>query len=102
VWPAVRLGGTDWGQRSAHRLHLGRVDPHWLLHQEGIALVEQVVGDPGHLPVPPECYGEVGAGCRQHLPVVCEGRRASHLGRSSRDEIGIGILDGDQLYVRHE
>src|SRR5262249_53961597 len=53
---------TEPGPLGGHRLHLRRVDPHWLLHQEGIALVEQAVGDRGHLPVPPECHDQVAPG----------------------------------------
>jgi hypothetical protein len=30
-------------------------------NQEGIALIQQIVRDPSHLPVPPERYDEVGA-----------------------------------------
>jgi len=67
----------------------------------GIAVIQQVVGDPCHLSVPPECKDEVGAGCRQHFFIVCEYRRVSDLGGSSRDETAVRVLDGDQLHVRH-
>ena len=66
----VALGQRNRDERiEARRLgsyprHLGRVDPHRLLHQERIALIEQVVGDRGHLPVPPERHDEVGASVR--------------------------------------
>jgi hypothetical protein len=36
-----------------------------------------------------------------HLSVVGEGWRAPDFRRSSRDETGVGVLDGDQLHVRH-
>jgi hypothetical protein len=88
-----RLGG--------HRLHLGGVDPHWLLHQEGIAPVEEIVGDRRHLLVPPQRHDEVGADRRQHLAVIGEGRRVADLGRALRRQAGVGILDGDQIHVRH-
>src|SRR5262249_18591298 len=81
--------------------HLARIDPHRLLDQERIALIEQVVGDRGHLPVPPECHDEVGASRRQHLFVVREGRRAPDLSRSFCDETAVGVLDCDQLHVWH-
>ena len=89
------------GRLGSHRLHFWRVDPHGLLHQKGIALIEQVVGDPGHLSVSPERNHEVGAGRREHLSVVSEGRRAPHLGRSFCDETGVRILHGDELHVWH-
>src|SRR6476620_11351849 len=89
------------GRFGSYPLHLRRVDPHWLLHQEGVALIEQVVRYPGHLPVPPKCHDEVGARRLQHLLIVCECRRVLHLGRSFDDETGIGVLDADQLHVWH-
>ena len=52
------------GRLGSDRLDLRCVDPHRLLHQEGIALIEQVVCDLGHLPVPPERHDEVGSGRR--------------------------------------
>src|SRR5215831_15645118 len=33
--------------------------------------------------------------------IIREGRRAPNLRRSSRDETGVGVLDGDQLHIRH-
>ena len=89
------------GCLGGHRLHLGRVDPHRLLHQEGIAEIEQVMGDGGHLPVPPERHDEVGTLLREHLLVIGEGRRVADFGRASRDNAGVGVLDGDELHVRH-
>ena len=86
---------------GSYRLYLGRVDPHRLFHEEGIALIEQVVGDAGHLPVSPERQHEVRTGRRQHLSVVRESWWAPHLSRSFRDETGVRVLDGDQLHVRH-
>src|SRR5262249_26094426 len=86
---------------GSDRLHLSRAYPHRLLHQEGIPLIEQVMGDPGHLTVPPKRHDEVWAGRRQHFSVVREGWRAPNVSRSSRDETGVGVLDGDQLHVRH-
>src|SRR5262245_63980462 len=103
----VALGQRDGDKRiepgrlGSYRLHLSRVDPHRLLHQKRIALIKQVVRDRGHLPVPPERHNEVGAGLREHLSVVREGWWAPDFRRSSRDETGIGGLDGDQLHVRH-
>ena len=66
-----------------------------------MAQIEQVVRDSGHLPMSPECQNEIGTGRRQHLSVVREDRRIPHLGCSFRGDTGIGILDGDQLHVRH-
>ena len=63
--------------------------------RKGITLIEQVMRDPGHLPVPPECHDKVGARRLQHLSVVREGRRAPHLGRSSGDETSVRVLDGN-------
>src|SRR6516162_7377233 len=86
---------------GSYRLHLGRVDPHRLFQEEGTALIEQVVGDAGHLPVSPERQHEVRTGRRQHLSVIRESWRAPHLGRSFRDKTGVRVLDGHQLHVRH-
>jgi len=66
----IALGQRDGDKRiepgcfGSYRLHLRRVDPHRLLHQKRIALIQQVVRDPGHLPVPPERQDEVGASSR--------------------------------------
>src|SRR5262249_14481251 len=60
----VALGQRDGDKRiepgcfGSYRLHLSRVDPHRLLHQKRIALIQQVVRDPGHLPVPPQAGPE--------------------------------------------
>src|SRR5690242_11382636 len=51
--------------------------------------------------MPSEREDEIGAGHRQHLPVVCVGRHVADLGRTLGGETGIGVLDGDQLHVRH-
>jgi hypothetical protein len=59
------------------------------------------MGDAGHLPVSPERQHEVRTRRRQHLSVIGEGRWVPHLSRSSRDQTGVGVLDGDQLYVWH-
>ena len=67
-------------------------NPHRLLHQKRIALIKQVVRDPGHLPVPPERHNEVGASLHEHLSVICKGWRAPDFRRSSRDEAGVGWL----------
>jgi hypothetical protein len=40
-------------------------------------------------------------GSRQHLAVVREDQWIFHLGRSFGGDIGVGILDGNQLHVRH-
>src|SRR5262249_62164174 len=84
-----------------HRLLLARVDPHRLLHEERIALVEQVMRDSGHCPVSPERNNEIRAGHCQHLSVVCVSRHISDLGRSPCSETSVRILDSDQLDIRH-
>jgi hypothetical protein len=89
------------GRLGSYRLHLGRVDSHGLFHEEGIALIEQVVGNAGHLPVSPERQHEVRTGHRQHLSVIRESWWVPHLSRSFRDKTGVRVLDGDQLHVRH-
>src|SRR5262249_8951999 len=61
----------------------------------------QIVGDLGHLAVPSKRHDEVWTGRRQHLSIVREGRRAPQLGRASRDNTAVGVLDGDELHVRH-
>ena len=86
---------------GGHSLDLRRVDPHRFLHQEGIPLLKQVVGDPSHLAVPPECKDEVGSNARQHLSVISEVRGVPYLGRSFHDEIGVGVLDSDQFHIWH-
>ena len=59
------------------------------------------MGDRRHLAMPAQRQHEVGPHRREHLAVVGEGRRAAHLGGAPRDDRGIGILDRDQLHVRH-
>src|SRR5215472_4828530 len=99
----VALGQRDGDKRiepgcfGSYRLHLSRVDPHRLLHQKRIALIQQVVRDPGHLPVSPERHNEVGASLHEHLSVICKGWRAPDFRRSSRDETRVGVLHGDEV-----
>ena len=59
------------------------------------------MGDGGHLPVPPEREDEVRARCGQHLAMIREGRGTAHLGRAPRDQIGVGVLNSNQVHVRH-
>lgn len=90
---ARRLGGDP--------RHLGGVEPHRLLHQEGIAQIDQIVGDPRHLPVSAEREDEVWTGRRQHIQVVGEGRRTTRLDGALGRELRIRVMDRHQLHVRH-
>jgi hypothetical protein len=62
-----------------------------------IPLIEQVVCNQAISPMPPERQDEVGSDGRQHLSVVGKSR-GCHLGRPSRDQIGVESLDRNQLY----
>jgi hypothetical protein len=64
-------------------------------------MIEQVVRNPSHLSMPPERHDEIRMSCRKHLAVVREDWRISHLSRSLCSDIGVGILDRNQLHVRH-
>jgi hypothetical protein len=59
------------------------------------------VRDSSHLPMPPKRHDKIGAGCREHFSVICERKRVPYFGRSFRSETSIGILNSDQLHVRH-
>ena len=73
---------------GCHIFYLPCVDSHGFLHQEGIPLIEQVVCNPCHLPVPPERQDEVRTDGRQHLSVVSESRGVAHLCRAFKTTIG--------------
>ena len=59
------------------------------------------MGDGGHLAVSPKRQDEIGAGRREHVAVIREGLWVAHLGCASRDDGRVGVLDGDELHVRH-
>src|SRR5438067_446252 len=77
------------------------IDAHRLFHQERIALVEQMVGDLSHLPMASKRHDEIGAHITEHFSIVCVRLRVAHFGRALGNEIGIGILNGDQFNIRH-
>ena len=79
----------------------GELSLEWLPRMDDADLGMACLGDGGHLPVTPECDDEVGAGGRQHPSAIREGRRIAHLARSFRDEPGLGVLNGNQLHIRH-
>jgi hypothetical protein len=69
-------------------------------HHEGDALVEQV-GGLRHAIVLAERDDEVGLCLRQHLPIVGEDRRLAHLRGAPGHDGGVGVVEADDLDVRH-
>ena len=81
--------------------HLGRAHTHGLFHHEGDALIEQVVRGLRHAIVLAERDHEVGLRLRQHLPIVGEDRRLADLGGAPGRDGGVGVVEADELDVRH-
>src|SRR3989449_6334530 len=103
----VALAERDRDERVLRRRLLGdatyllAIDAHGFFHQEGVAVVQQMVSDLRHRAVPSQRDHEVRSDRSQHLPIVDEDRRIADNGGAPGGDLGGGILKTDELDVRH-